>query len=312
MRHDLQEHPPDRRDVAGTARYVPVLVLAIAGFSFAGPLTRLSEAHALTIAIWRLAFSLLVLLPLFLAERGWREWSRLSGRDLALALAAGLVLALHFWSWNASVGLTSVAASVVLVNLHPVIVAIASAAFLHEPPTRLQWLGIIIAMIGALTIAGDAALEGLSATGRRALLGDGLAVVGAVTVAAYYLAGRRLRRTLGLWSYVALVYGTALLVLLAIAALASVPVLGQPRRELAIFAALALGPMLLGHTGMNWALKYLPAFVVSLAVLCEPVGATLLAALLPGIREIPALLTLAGGALVLAGIGLALPRRTAS
>jgi drug/metabolite transporter (DMT)-like permease len=285
--------------------------LALVGFSFAGPLTRLSNAHPITIAIWRLVFSLGIVVPFVVAQRGWREWRRLGRRDVAVALAAGLMLALHFWSWNASIELTSVAASVVLVNLHPVIVAIASALLLHEPPTRLQWMGIAVAMMGALIIAGDAALEGLAATGRRALLGDALAVVGAITVAAYYLAGRRLRSTLGLWPYVALVYGAALLVLLALAAIADARVLGQPRRELAIFAGLALGPMLLGHTGMNWALRYVPAFVVSLALLCEPVGATVLAAALPGIREIPPFLTLVGGSLVLAGIALAVPRRPA-
>jgi drug/metabolite transporter (DMT)-like permease len=297
---------------SGAGRYALVVVLALVGFSFAGPLTRLSNAHPITIAIWRLIFSLVVVVPFLAASGGWREWRRLGRRDVLVALAAGLVLALHFWSWNASIGLTSVAASVVLVNLHPIIVAIASALLLHEPPTRLQWVGIGIAVMGALTIAGDAALEGLALTDRRALLGDGLAVVGAITVAAYYLAGRKLRGTLGLWSYVAVVYGAALLVLLALAALAEVQVLGQPRRELAIFAGLALGPMLLGHTGMNWALRYVPAFVVSLALLCEPVGATVLAAALPGIREIPPFLTLVGGAFVLGGIALALPRHTAS
>jgi drug/metabolite transporter (DMT)-like permease len=80
------------------------------------------------------------------------------------------------------------------------------------------------------------------------------------------------------------------------------PVVGQPPRELAIFAALALGPMLLGHTGLNWALKYLPAYVVNLTLLGEPVGATILAAAIPGIREVPSRMTLVGGALILAGI----------
>jgi drug/metabolite transporter (DMT)-like permease len=117
---------------------------------------------------------------------------------------------------------------------------------------------------------------------------------------------------LDLWPYVALVYGACFVTLLAIAAIARVPLLPQPPRELMIFAALAVGPMLLGHTGMNWALKHLPAYVVNLTVLGEPVGATLLAALLPGIREVPSALTLAGGALVLAGILLALTRTMAN
>jgi drug/metabolite transporter (DMT)-like permease len=76
----------------------------------------------------------------------------------------------------------------------------------------------------------------------------------------------------------------------------------QPPREIAIFAGLALGPMLIGHTGMNWALKFLPAYVVNLTVLGEPVGATLLGALIPSIRQIPTVSTLVGGAIVLGGV----------
>jgi drug/metabolite transporter (DMT)-like permease len=74
---------------------------------------------------------------------------------------------------------------------------------------------------------------------------------------------------------------------------------------MAIFAGLALGPMLLGHTGMIWALGHLPAFIVNLTTLGEPIGATLLAALLPGIAEVPGWGTIVGGALVLAGVVLA-------
>jgi drug/metabolite transporter (DMT)-like permease len=82
----------------------------------------------------------------------------------------------------------------------------------------------------------------------------------------------------------------------------------QPPRELAIFAGLAVGPTLIGHTGMNWALGHLPAYVVNLTTLGEPIGATLLAALLPGIAEIPGVWTIVGGALVLGGVLLAARR----
>jgi drug/metabolite transporter (DMT)-like permease len=159
-------------------------------------------------------------------------------------------------------------------------------------------------MLGALIVAApDLAGGARDATAHpRALLGDLLALGGALTAAIYFVAGRRLRATLGLWPYVGLVYGTCLVVLLALVALTGAPLAPQPPRELAIFAALALGPMLLGHTGLNWALKHSPAYVVNLTLLGEPVGATLIAAMLPGIREVPAPATLAGGAVVLAGI----------
>lgn len=287
-----------------------VLGLSILGISFAAPLVRLSTAHPLAIAAWRLAFSLVIVAVALVATGGWRQWSRLDARGTAMALAGGVMLALHFWSWNSSIGLTSVAASVVLVNLQPAIVAGLSAAWLHESPTARQRWGILLAIIGAIVIALPDVRGAAGMGGRRPLLGDMLAIVGAVTASLYYLAGRRLRQSLDLWPYVALVYGACLVTLLAAASMTGVQLGGQPPRELAIFAALALGPMLLGHTGMNWALRYLPAYVVILTVLGEPIGATLLAAVLPGIREVPSLLTLGGGSLVLAGILVALPTRS--
>jgi drug/metabolite transporter (DMT)-like permease len=210
-------------------------------------------------------------------------------------------LALHFWSWIASLNLTTVAASVVLVNTQPVIVALLSAALLGEAPVRQQWFGIAIAVAGAAIVAAPD-LSVSAGTSRRALLGDVLALLGAVTAALYFLVGRRLRAKLDLWPYVALVYGACFVMLVGFAIAVGAPLFPQRPREIAIFSGLALGPMLIGHTGCNWALRYLPAYVVNVALLGEAVGATLLAAVLPGIREVPPIATLAGGALILAGI----------
>jgi drug/metabolite transporter (DMT)-like permease len=279
-----------------------VLVLALVGISFAGPLVRLSAAHPLTIAIWRLAFSLVIIGVFLVATGSWRQWKRLDAKGVFVAVGAGAMLALHFWTWNASINLTTVAASVVLVNLQPAIVAVLSVIWLKEPPTRRQWIGIGIAMLGALIIALPDFRESATTAARNPLLGDLLAFIGAITAAIYFVIGRRLRGTLDLWPYVSLVYGSCLVVLVGFALAVHAPIGGQPPRELAIFAALAIGPMLFGHTGLNWALKYLPAYVVNLTLLGEPVGATILAAVLPGIRELPTMITLAGGALILFGI----------
>ncbi len=285
-----------------------VLVLSLLGISFAAPLVRLSAAHPVAIAVWRLAFSLVVIAGALGISGQWRQLRTLGARDLAVASAAGVMLALHFWSWNTSVGLTTVAASVVLVNLQPVFVALLSAWWLNEPPGRRQWLGIAIALAGAGVVAAEGFTDLVVAEGHRPLLGNLLAVAGAVTAAIYYVIGRSLRKAIDLWAYVGVVYGACLVALLAIALVLDVPLTPQPPRELAIFAGLALGPMLLGHTGMNYALRYLPAYVVNLTVLGEPVGATLLAALIPGIAEIPTAITLVGGGLILAGVILAARR----
>lgn len=218
------------------------------------------------------------------------------------------MLAVHFWSWNSSLLYTSIAASVILVNLQPAIVAVLSSMWLRETPTRRQWIGIAIAMVGAAGVA-FASDADVGNRGALPLLGNALALVGAITAALYYLSGRRLRAKLDLLPYVTLVYGACLLSLVAIALMIDAPLLPQPPREWAIFAGLALGPMLLGHTGMNWALGHLPAYVVNITVLGEPVGAILLGALLPGIEEVPGALVLFAGAVVIAGILMALPRR---
>lgn len=287
-----------------------VLALAVFGISWAAPLIRLSSAPPLVIAGWRLVIAESVLLVLLLWRGDWRAWRRLSSRDHLIAAGAGGMLALHFWSWNASLQYTTVAASVVLVNLQPAIVAAGSVLLLHESATRRQVVGLAVGILGALLVATPAILSPEAAVGlaTRApfglpprIFGDLLALAGAITAALYYLAGRRLRATLDLVPYVALVYGWCTLVIVLLAVSRGDPVWPYGGRDWAIFAALAAGPMLLGHTGMNWALKHLPAHVVNLTVLGEPVGASVLAMLIPAIGERPDLWTVAGGALILGG-----------
>ena len=279
-----------------------VLALSLLGISFAGPLVQLSTAHPVTIAVWRLGFSLVIVAVFLVATGEWRQWKRLRPQQTGLAVAGGILLALHFWAWNASIHLTTIAASVTLVSLQPAIVAALSALTLREAPSTRQIAGIAIAIAGAFVIAAPDLAAGLSPAGNRPLLGNALAASAALTAALYYTIGRSLRAYVGVWAYVSIVYAAAFSSLVVIALLGAVPVTPQPPREIAIFAALAVGPMLLGHTGMNWALKFLPAYVVNLTVLGEPVGATLLGAVLPSIRQIPSVVTLVGGAIVLGGV----------
>ncbi|MEX1185194.1 MAG: DMT family transporter [Gemmatimonadaceae bacterium] len=278
------------------------LALAVLGISVAAPLVRLSDAHPIAIAFWRLAFSLAFVLVALLATGTWRELRALSRRELAIGVAAGVMLAVHFWSWNASVDLTTIAASTTLVSLQPAIVAVLSAVLLRERPRAVQVAGILIALAGAFVISTPALFSAAAAVSPNAPLGNTLALLGAVTASIYYLSGRRLRTGLGLWPYVAVVYGACFASLAAMAVVSGVDLAPQPAREIWIFLGLAIGPMLLGHTAMNYALRYRPAYVVNLTVLAEPVGATLIAAALPGIREIPPLSTIAGGAVILAGV----------
>jgi drug/metabolite transporter (DMT)-like permease len=279
-----------------------VLAFALVGISFAGPLVKLSNADPLAIAAWRLGFSLIIVAGFVIATGQWREWMDAGRATILISILGGVFLALHFWAWNASIHLTTIAASVTLVSIQPAIVAALSAILLREAPTWRQVGGMAIAIGGAFLIASPDLRGNQPILANSALLGNILAVSGALTAALYYTIGRYARGKLGVWSYVAIAYSAAFLTLLALGAWRGVPLAPQPPREIAIFIGLALGPMLLGHTGMNWALKFLPAYVVNLLVLGEPVGATALGAVIPAIHQVPSLMTLVGGTVVLGGV----------
>ncbi len=286
------------------------MAAAVVAMAWAAPLVRLTGAPPLAVAGWRLTLATLLLVPAFLRTPWYAEWTALPVRDRVTAWLAGLALALHFAAWITSVRLTSVAASGVLVSLSPVFAWAISAAWLGERPAPRQAAGILLAIAGAAVIAlGDA-----HAGGGKALLGDALALLGAVFGGAYFVVGRRLRAHLSLASYVTPVYGLSAVILLGWAALRGEAFVAYAPADWTVFALLALGPMLVGHTGLNYALRYLPAYLVNVAALGEPVGATLIAWFLPAIAEPPGAAAIAGGALCLAGIALALAGavRTAS
>jgi drug/metabolite transporter (DMT)-like permease len=277
------------------------LIIAVLAMSWAGPLVKFATAPAQVVSAWRLTYSV-ALIAVVLALRGiGRAAFRLGGRQWLLAGAAGVLLALHFWSWIASLRFTTVASSVVLVSMQPIFVATLSAWLLRERATSRQWLGILIGCTGALII-GVSDATGVTASG-TALLGDALALAGAVFVSGYYVIGRELRQQLDLWVYIGIVYGIAALVMMLIVAVdPDTRLIAYPARDWWIFAALAAGPMMLGHTGVNYALRYVPAYAANLAIMGEPVGATLIAWALPSLREVPGPGILLGGVLILSGI----------
>ena len=283
-------------------RTIAVLSLAVLASAWAAPLIRLASAPPFAIAAWRVALAVLILTPVFLFGVGFREWRALDQRSQWLALASGTALALHFATWISSVRLTSVAASIVLVDLSPIFTWLLSWRFLGERPGSRQGAGIIVAVVGAIVIAIGDARPGAG----HALLGDALALIGAVCGAFYFVLGRHLRARLGLVAYVTPVYGAAAALLLTWAAGNHQAFGPFAMRDWAIFAALALGPTLIGHSGQNYALRHLPAFAVGAAMLGEPIGSTILAWVLPSIHERPPLATLLGGAVCMVGIALTL------
>ncbi len=271
------------------------LFVSIVAVSTASILIRMSDAGPLAIAAYRLTFSTLILLPFFLQSGGLRRLIGASRRDALTLAGVGVVLALHFASWITSLSFTSVASSVIFVHVDPIFVAAISHFVLKERISKGTLLGIVVAFVGATIIAvGDSGL------GEVNLYGDLLALIGAIMLGLYILSGRRLRQSLDLVSYVTPVYATSAVVLTIGSVVSGTRLAPFPLREYALFLAIAVVPMIFGHTVYNWALRYVKAPVVSISLLGEPVGATILAYFF--LHEVPTALTLIGGVVTLIGI----------
>ena len=256
-------------------------------------------ASSLTIAAGRLVFASLILTPLAWGRAGG-ELRRVGKPDLLLALGAGVVLAVHFAAWVSSLAYTSVASSAAFVATNPIWVALASWLVFHERLSRGVWLGVGLTVLGSLLIALS---DGGAGGGPNPLLGDALALLGAVCVSGYFLIGRSLRARLSTLAYIWLVYSSAAVILLLWMALDGGSLRGLDVRIYLLLLGLAVGPQLIGHTSFNWAIKYLSATFVTVAILGEPIASALLAIVLLGQPVQP--LQLAGGAVLLAGIAVA-------
>lgn len=269
------------------------------------------EASSLVIAAWRLTLASLVLAPAALT-RHRAELKTLDRRETILALLSGFFLAIHFATWITSLEFTTVASSVVLVSTAPLWVALLTPLTIKEPVGRMVWIGMALALLGGgiVGISDSCSWQGSlicpsfsEFVAGDAFWGDLLALVGALAGAGYLLVGRRLRGKLSLVPYVFLVYGTAAVFLVIFMFSAGDSPFGYSPETYLWFLLLALVPQLLGHSTFNWALRYLSAAFVSITLLGEPIGSTILAYFI--LEEIPSGLKIFGGILILVGIFLA-------
>ncbi len=291
--------PPEQVVVAAKPRVSPLLGLAVGvlAISTGSILVRIAQGEnvpSLVIAAWRLTFAALILLPFCLARRR-DELRSLNSADMRLAALSGMMLALHFATWITSLEYTSVAVSTVLVTTSPLWVALAAPFFLGERVTRPVKIGIGLALVGSVIIS-----LGSFGGGSAPVWGSLLALLGAITAAAYLLIGRKLRVKLSLLTYVTLVYTIAALILIVLALAAGNNLLDYSAQTFFLFLLLALFPQLIGHSSFNWALGFLPVAYVTVAVISEPIGASILALLF--FQEIPTPLTLLGSAFILGGL----------
>jgi len=269
------------------------------------------EAPSLVIAALRLIIASLVLAPLALT-RHRAELCSLSRGDVTLGLLSGFFLSIHFATWITSLEYTTIASSVVLVSTGPLWVALMSPLFLREPLTRPVLIGMALALVGGIVIGlSDSCTwsNGLACPSLeqvlhgRAMIGNLLALTGALTVAGYLIIGRKLRVKISLIPYIFLVYATAAVCLLVFMVFAKESPFGLSSITYLWIILLALVPQLIGHSTYNWALAHLPAAFVAITTLGEPIGSAVLAYFI--LNESPTAAILGGGMLILTGIYLA-------
>ncbi|WP_069807167.1 DMT family transporter [Vulcanisaeta thermophila] len=274
-------------------RHYLALTVAVIAISWASILILLSGAQPIAVAFWRTALASLVLLPLALMERD-RGGHGVDGRDLMLMTISGAALATHFMTWIQSLYLTTVASSVTLVSTYPVFTLVMGRLIGERPRVRAT-VGTLTAFLGIVIISAPAFY-----ISTKALLGDLLALAGALSGAVYFLIGRAVRIRVSLAMYTVPVYGVAAIITLITGLILNVRFWPYPPMTWAYIAALVAGPMLLGHTLLNYSLKYSRAITVTTSTLGEPVGSTLLAWLI--LHQVPTPLTLLGMAVTLTGI----------
>jgi len=294
---------PEQPNSPSRWRVSLILLLGIGAASTAAILTRFASlsvlaslsGFSLVIAATRMGFAALLLAPL------WRNIlsHRPSGAALRWAIAAGFALALHFASWITSLSYTSIAASTTLVTTNPLWVTLLSWWWYGDKPRLLTWLGIGIALLGSSFIGfGSQA----TAIATHPALGNGLALVGAIAASFYFLLGREAQqRGLSISHYAAIAYTTAAIFLFPIPFWLGLGYTGYSVQTYLYLLLIALIPQLVGHTSLNWAIRWVSPTQVALTILLEPVFSSVLAVIL--FKEIPSSLTWLGIPLLLLGVG---------
>ena len=288
--------------MSDNSRAFTAIAIAMVSISFASIFTKWSESPPYIIAAYRLALACAILMPVMVWTGGFSKIKSFTRGEVLLILLSGIALAFHFGLWITSLTLTLVSTSVILVTSHPIFVAGISHVLLNEKVKRLSAIGIAVAFSGVGLIS----LSDYS-IGSDKLYGDLLAFLGGICAGIYFLSGRVARRTVAVTPYAFSVYGLSSLLLFLSAGAVGDHVIVVDARELILFLMLAIVPTIGGHTMFNYALKKVPAHIISTSVLGEPVGASILAFfLLP--HEVPGIWIIVGGALVVGGLYIVLSK----
>ena len=272
------------------------VLLGVAGVSLSAVLVRWSTAPSLILVLYRVGMAAALLAPYTLL-RHREELRALARREVLLCLASGAFLGLHFAAYFESLRYTSIASSVVLVDTEVLFVALGTVLVLRQRLSGRAWLAVALAFGGSVVIA-----MADTAVGPDAVRGDIIALSGALCMAVYTMIGAVCRKNISTTVYTFLVYCSAALTVLVIALFSGLPLAGYGAENVLTAFGMAVFCTLLGHSVFSWGLKYLPPAFISTAKLLEPVFASVWGLALFGER--PGVLTLLGGAVIIAGVAL--------
>lgn len=276
------------------------LLISVISVSFAAIFIVSTEAPKLSVAFYRLLFTTLLILPFVLLHKKTRdEILNLPRKTLLIMFGIGAILAAHFALWITSLGLTSVASSVILVTAHPLLVGPVSHFFFKERLSIVNSTGIILSVVGVIILVyGNKELT----SGLDTIEGNMLAILGGIFAGLYILGGRKIRKTVSIGSYAFVVYSVGTVFLFIICLLFNAPVINLSLRDYGIILLMAVVAGIFGHTLYNWSLGHIRASLASVVLLGEPIGSSLLAFALPWIQQTPSYYTIIGGAIILSGI----------
>jgi drug/metabolite transporter (DMT)-like permease len=273
--------------------YIAILI-GVISVSTSAIFVKLSTAPSGVIAFYRLFFSVLFLMPLFILKYV-SELRFITKRDWFICVVSGIFLAFHFILWFESLNYTSVASSTVLVTLQPLFAFIGTFIFFNERLSGKAILSGATAVFGSIVISwGDFKISG------SALFGDMLALISCALITFYLLFGQSVRKRVSLVTYTFVVFSVSSITLFIYVMAAGEPLLGYEMKDWTYFLLLALIPNMLGQTLFNWSIRWLSTSIISVAILFEPVGATILAYFI--LHETVLWTQLIGGLVVIAGI----------
>lgn len=280
-------------------KVVALLIVGLVTFGIAPILVRFAiNIEPIALAMLRTGFSVLFLLPFWLVKRQKYSDLKQQGVKMWLMVAAGICLGLHFSFWIASLHYTSVASASVLVTMHPVMLIVAESLIFKRRFRLLVWIGVFISFTGSalLGLADDVSLNAFP----QALLGNGLAFTAAVIFVAYFMLGRKIRQHAEWIDYVFYVYGYAAITcgILTIIWIGGFPVISYT--ALLIGVALAIGPTIIGHGSMNYAVKYISPTLLSTLILSEAMFAAIAAYFI--FDEMPSILSIGAMVIILVGV----------